>query len=353
MRITRRHFINYAVGGGVLALLKQGIGYAHAQEFVREDVRTPINIIIPKDYQPPRDDYSGRYRAKLSRAALEYLEENYSERRLPVWEVTFDEVDLEKRVTNIVHWIMLAVQKYVDIYPLDPAWILAQIMKESYFYEFAISKALAVGICQFIQPTAKAHGILCAGDKPSHSRPPYKLPSYAGSLKKYYRFRRERRKYERSNEPRPHLSEREAIKIIAEGKAGQYQKTARKYLKFWEKVAEYDRKVVQARDQYREYLEANVKGRDIFDDNDLRMILKFDERFTYKKPILAMVKMLSKGLRARNGNIVAATVGFNAGLSSTKGFGAYEPYGRIPASEQATTYISHVLINHYEIVRRM
>ena len=41
------------------------------------------------------------------------------------------------------------------------------------------------------------------------------------------------------------------------------------------------------------------------------------------------------------------------GLSSTLAEGMYEPYGKIPANEQATTYLSHVLINHYEITRRM
>ena len=352
MSITRRHFLTTAASGVALSFIKTPGVWASSSAFTGQNA-SPINIIVPRDYQPPTDDPGGEYRFKLVRATLEYLENAYSVRPLPVWDKVFSQVDLEKRVTNIVHWVMKAVKAHVSVYPMDPAWIVAQIMKESYFYEFAISRALAVGICQFIQPTAKSHDILCAGDKSAHGKPPYKQAHLAGKVQEYYRLRRERRRYAKSGKPKPELTQEKAVRLIAAGKSANYQKSAKAHLSYWKKLADYDAKVTKARDQYRQYLQANIRGKDIFNNRDLNMILNFDERFTYKKPIFAMVKMLTKALRARNGNIIAASVGFNAGLSSTRAYGAYEPYGQIPAIEQTTTYISHVLINHYEITRRM
>ncbi len=352
MAISRRQFLTVAGSGLALSFLNSPGGAAWASVRGIRPV-SPINIIVPRDYQPPIAGDTRNYQFKLVRASLSYLEDEYSVRSLPVWGKPFGAVDLEKRVTNIVYWVMKAVKAHLNIYPLDPAWIVAQIMKESYFYEFAISSALAIGICQFIQPTAKSHGILCAGDRAAHGKSPYKYPRLAKKVREYYQLKRERRRYAKSKKPSPELTQQKAVQLIASGKTTGYQKTAQAHLAYWKKIAEYDKKVTRARDQYRQYLQANIQGKDIFNNRDLQAILNFDERFTYRKPVFAMVEMIARGLRSRKGNILAASVGFNAGLSSTKDFGAYEPYGQIPAIEQATTYISHVLINHYEITRRM
>ncbi|MFQ5585014.1 MAG: transglycosylase SLT domain-containing protein, partial [Calditrichia bacterium] len=305
------------------------------------------------DYAPPIGPENKEYQFKLARATLDFLEKNFSATPIPVWNKRFSEVDLEKRITNIVYWVIEGVRLHRKLYPLDPVWIIAQIMKESYFYEFAVSKALAVGICQFVQPTAQSYKMLCAGTKPEHAQAPFKLPEFAAKAQEYYRLRQERSRYRRKQKPPQSWSLEEALRIIQSGEVKAHQKAAGDYLAYLEKVKSFDDKVVQARDDFRKYLRANVEGLDIFNKADLTFILNFDERFTYKKPVFSMVKMLALGLKARNGNILAATVAYNAGLSSTLGNGMYKRYGTIPAIEQTTTYLSHVLINHYEISERM
>ena len=66
-----------------------------------------------------------------------------------------------------------------------------------------------------------------------------------------------------------------------------------------------------------------------------------------------MIKMLANALVSRNGNILAATIAYNAGLSSTRDGGMYARYGKIPSIRESTTYLSHVLINHHEMVSRL
>jgi hypothetical protein len=232
-------------------------------------------------------------------------------------------------------------------------WILAQIMKESYFNEFAVSRSLAVGVCQFILQTAKAHDMLCGGERQEHFSYPHQMPEFAGKAHEYYKIRNAKRNHRRNNRPARQFILEEALQIIYSGGTDDYRQEAGEYLFYLDKLKEYDEKMRQAQESYRTYLLVNVEGKDIFSESDLEFILSFDERFSYKKPIFAMVEMMTRGLRARNGNILAATIGYNAGLNSTIDDGMYKPYGKIPAIEESTTYLSHVLINHYEITRRI
>ncbi len=349
---SRRVFLKTAGNACLLSLADLRTLLAD-QSLSHKSAPSLVNIIIPRNYTPPIGSSKKNYSYKLTNATLTVLKDNFTHTPMPVWRKTYSEIDFEKRVTNIVYWVMEAISRHQKIYPLDPAWIVAQIMKESYFYEFAISQALAVGICQFIQPTAQEYNMLCAGEKSAHRYPPYKLGEFAEKAREYYRLREERSNFRRSEKPRQELNLEEALHIIHTADTSGFRKTAGEQLNYMEKLREFDEKVLQTREDYREYLLANLENRNIFDDNDLSFILNFDERVTYKKPVFAMVEMVAKGLRARSGNILAAAAGYNAGLYSTLDDGMYKPYGRIPPIEQSTTYLSHVLINYYEICKRL
>lgn len=346
--MDRKSFIA-TLGSGTLLTLA-GYTAANAGEI---PALTPINVIIPRDYQPPVGNNSEAYQKKLVRATLDVLETHYSDHPVPVWEKPFATIDFEKRLTNIVYWLMVGIRQQMKVYPLDPAWLIAQMMKESFFYEFAVSRALAVGICQFIQPTAISYDMLCAGSKEAHAQAPHLLPELAGSADLYYQIRTERRRYRRGQKPGKMFDLEEALQTIAFGSGSSDQAAAQKQLDYINKNTEFDLAVDEARDNYRKYLQENVAGRDIFSPADLEFLVGFDERFTYKKPIISMAKMMASAVRARGGNILAATIGYNAGLSSTIGTGRYKRFGRIPAIEQSTNYISHILINHYEILEKL
>lgn len=353
MMKNRRFFLKTA--GAMLALSLTDVQEVAAREIDPTlPGAAPVNVIIPKNYAPPSAVSPSNYRRKLTNAILSYLEANYGGSTLPVWRKNFSEIDLEKRVYNISYWLLQAVQTHKKIYPLDPVWIMAMIMKESYFYEFAVSSSLAVGICQFVQPTAEEYDMLCASTKPAHHRAPFKKPHLASRVDQYYDIRSERRKYRRNNRPAKRFTLEETLEIISSGDSAAHKNAAAAYLAYIQKSEDYNTRRRQARDEFKEYLQANVEGRSIFNDKDLQFILGFDERFTYKKPIHGMVKMMARALRARNGNILAASVGYNAGLSTTKEEdGVYKLYGKIPAIEQSTQYLSHVLVNHFEIMKRM
>ena len=347
MSLDRKDFIKGLGSGLILALANASP--AEAREM--QDL-TPINVIIPRNYQFPSGAASKDYSKRLVNATVGFLKDHYPN-KVPVWNKPFTEVDFDKRLTNIVYWLMVGVNRHKNIYPVDPVWAIAQMMKESYFYEFAVSTALAVGICQFIQPTALSYDMLCAGISPNHKRPPYVRTELANKAAEYYQIRNDRRRYRRQNKPKKRFSLTEALEIIQSGKVGKHRDAAAKHLEYLRQVDGYDKARSKARDDFRTYLRANVEGRDIFNPKDLAYIVNFDERFTYKKPVLSMVKMLAEGLRARNGNILAATIAYNAGLNSTLGVGRYKRFGRIPAIEQSTTYLSHILVNHYELLERM
>jgi len=147
MGYNRRFFLKGMGSGALLALIDPGSLLANQRGAYNID-KSQITVIIPEDYAPLGNYSAKDFQYRLTRAILDVLQNNFSNQAMPVWGKYFHEVDLEKRVTNIIYWVLEAVQESRRIYPVDPVWILAQIMKESYYYEFAVSRSLAVGICQ-------------------------------------------------------------------------------------------------------------------------------------------------------------------------------------------------------------
>jgi soluble lytic murein transglycosylase-like protein len=101
-------------------------------------------------------------------------------------------------------------------------------------------------------------------------------------------------------------------------------------------------------------LQANYENRSIFNDQDVRFFYRFDQRVTYRKPIQGMIQIMAENLRARSGNILAATAAYNAGLSQTyTGRSGYQPFGRIPPFQETVAYLSRIVVNHHEIAKRI
>ncbi len=349
MKITKRNFLKSLVLSSFVPY-----NYKLNYQLTTDELYTPVNVIIPGDYQPPVDPEG---LSRLKNATLNFFEKNYQNVTLTFWNKKLAEIDLEKRLDNIIYWLAIAIEKHKSIYPVDPAWVIAQIIAESFLYEFAISNDLAVGICQFIPNTAKSFNMVYAGSLPEHSQPPYLLPEYANKVNDYYRLKRQKRNFLNNNKPDDLFTLEETLEIIAQDNISDLSSArAEQQINFGNKLKEFDEKISLCVTQYREYLEVNIKrgeeNRDIFEEIDF--FVGFDERFTYKKPISAMVEMLARGLKARNGNILTAAAGYNAGLRSTYiNENVYKRYGKIPSFDETTVYLSRIIANHYEIVKRI
>jgi soluble lytic murein transglycosylase-like protein len=316
-----------------------------------------VNIVVPDNYNPFARTSRTTYRAKLTKATLRFVEQGYGGRNMPIWGKRPDQVDLEKRVSNLAYWVLAGVEQHAGIWPMDPAWVMAQMMAESFFYEFAISWAFAVGPCQFIPDTARGYGMLVAGDKPEHFASPYAKAELAPRYKDYLQARSKlsdlRRSYAAEGilppEKAGEKSWRETLREILDGGTSK----AERYLEYLELAERHNQELDAARNDFTDYMRANFEGRDIFRKEDNNFLKTFDGRVFYREPCSSMVRMLAEGLRARSGNIIAAAASYHAGLSSTRDIGCYEPYGRLPPIESTVTYVSRILVNHHEIVERM
>ncbi len=351
MNLSRRKAM---AGIAAAALSPLFLGPKYEAEAAKAAQGSPISIIISRDWDPLAGvGPEQRYIASMTKAVLSYIKDAHGRSKLPIWGRPASEIDLNKRVANIAYWTLKAVRAHRAVYPVDPVWVLAQIMSESFYYEYAISGAFAVGVCQFIPPTARSFGMLCAGDKPEHAGTGYKDTNMMGRYLDYVKVRSELKALRRANRHFDRNHRDRALSLLEALVNNKELADAPEHLAYLTKAAQLQEEMNQARRDFRAYLKANFKGKSIFNTTDLRYLRGFDERVTYRKPVDSMVLMLARGLRARKGNILASAAGFHAGLSNTRDKGAYGDYGRIPSFESTVNYISRVLVNHHEIRQRM
>lgn len=341
--MNRRHFLQ-VLGAGTLATGALVSSLPVAAKPLRFLLGRSDIITLNKEKQ-----------ARLTRAVLETLDANFGSLPLQFWNQPFSRIDFEKRLTNIVHWVDRSVREHRDLHPVDPLWVMAQIMAESLFYEFALSPALAAGICQFMPSTAtRDYNMIIAGSLPEHRLPPYRLLEHADALDRYNQAIRERGQYEKESRGDLHFGLESALETLASQGGRDAAEKAEAQLKRMENLETHREQIRSARKDYVAYIETNITElgkRDLF--GNTTFFQRFDERFTYHKPINAMVHMLANSLRVRNGNMLAAAAAYNAGLSRTFTREAlYTRYGVLPNFSETSTYLGRILANYEEIAQR-
>lgn len=293
------------------------------------------------------------FSTSLSASVQSFLAETYPKGKLPVWNKPLSQIDMGLRIPAIAAQVTKSVARHANIFPVDPCWIMGQMMAESFFHEFAISSALAVGPCQFISSTAKGYGLLCADARTVHSAPVKRLDlesAFAQASELRTRIGSLRRKHaDLFRRPSKVLRA-----VLAAQTKGHTLKGSEAYGPALDLMDRLQSDYAQARTNYRHFLEENFKGRSIFVPQDVLFFEQFEQRVLYHHAIDAMVRMMAENLRARGGNILAATAGYNAGLGNTTyAAGVYATYGRIPNFGETVDYVSRILINHHEISRRI
>jgi hypothetical protein len=289
----------------------------------------------------------------LAQATLAFVIENYATGNLPVWKKPLGQVDLHARIPQIATHVIQGVIRHAAIYPVDPCWIMAQMMAESFFHEFAVSSALAVGPCQFMAPTARGYGMICAdahGMPSGSTRRPDLEPEF-----KLAEAAREQSRALRREQPDLFNNPSKLLRTVLNAQAsGTPLPSAGTLALALDRMDLVQAQYAQARDNCRMYLEENFRGRSIFDSADAAFFERFDQRVLYAHSIGAMVRMMAEHMRARRGNILAAAAGYNSGLGNTEAkSGVYALYGRIPSFGETVDYVSKIVVNHHEISRRM
>ena len=349
MNIPRRSLLKAALAPLLLPLLT-----SEAQASVPLSDISEIRIIQTKDPARILERVSAPgFAHSMAQSTLAFLIESYPKCNLPVWKKPLSEIDLHSRIPEICTHVVQSVLRHASIYPVDPCWIMGQMMAESFFYEFAVSSALAVGPCQFIAATAKGYGLVCADE---HGQPPgfARREDLEPEFKQAGTYRTQMRAL-RKEQPELFGSPAKLLRTLVNAQAaGKPLSAAGTYALALDRMDLLQAKYTTARDNCRLYLSENFRDRSIFSPQDAAFFEKFDQRVLYSHSINAMVRMMAENLRSRSGNILAATAGYNAGLGNTDSkSGVYTSFGRIPNFAETVEYVSRILVNHYEISRRM
>lgn len=327
---------------------------AWASDLSQPEYDPEISIILPpKPDSLPTGASLDNYQYCLYRAVLDFIYDHYSGKPMPVWGKAPEEVDLETRINNVTYWVLRSVQKHSATYFVDPAWIMAQIMEESFFYEFAVSWSFASGICQFTLPTAESFGMVTPRTS-GIAEEKLNQPEKAKALDRLNALRKRKNKVRSKNKKLFYNQSKLFKESLRHHLRGTTLTRAESWLDALQEMDSLKESIQSNRKEYRNFLRSNYKGKDIFDHKDLNFLLQFDERVIYKKPIEAMIKIMTRYMKGRNGNILAATAGYNSGLSRTYyPHAVYKPYGRIPNYDETVSYVSKIVVNHYEIVQRL
>ena len=346
-KINRRNFLVAGSGLAISTLSLETMSQNNSPSLSHD---TSLSFLISRGTS---FELSDNDRVKLERAVFDFLKTHYSGMSLQFWQQPFEQIDFENRLTNIIYWINKAVKHHESLYPVDPIWVLSQIKAESLFCEFALSRSLAAGICQFMPYTARAgHQMIVAGDLPAHHLAPYKKPELANSLQQYEALIKKRNDFIKTNKSANFFSLEKALNYMTQGQ--EAPEVAQKQLDYLAEISEINSKITEAKENYVDYLETNITElgkRDLF--GQTAFFSQFDERLTYQKPIFAMVKMLANALRVRSGNILSASAAYNAGLSNTwTSQPIYTQYGLMPAYEETSLYVSKIVANYEEISQR-
>jgi hypothetical protein len=311
-----------------------------------------LQFLVPADYRPPPPD-DAEYLRKLVKATLRYIEYFADGQNIALWNKPFAEVDFQKRLDLMVPEITKALTTAAK-YPVDPAWLLAQIFIESRFYEFAISSSLAFGPCQFLMSTANLFGLGCAGNRiatvpESGIRENTELVELVDRYEEAVRLLRD---FRRSKSRFQSIRVADVFKRIVDGDSG-LRAMAEEYLEFERQEESLRVNVTETRTRYVERVLELVRDLDIFNPADQRFLETFDQRFTYRS-LTAMVAYMGEELAKFNGNIVAATAAYNAGRSSAMDRKhPFLRYGRIPGIEETSLYVSRIMNSYSEISQRM
>lgn len=315
-KVSRRDFLTGAssiAAAGAAGLLLNG-----CLSFVQ---RSPVTLLLPATYESPSGLSGWWYEGRLRDAAISLIKIQYEpDRTVPLWKERFSDINfiLEERIDKLSAWACEGARRSKKTYSVDPALLMAGMYVESRFYEYAISSALAVGVSQFIAHTAreKPYEMICAGDLPEHHAPPFQMTEYAGAQQQYEQFIRELR--EIRNEQK---------------KTGKHHDTTNLELA-----------IMKARQDFNTYFLTNVARKSVLDDGDTEFLSGFDQRSVYEHAVPSMAQFIAANLKAKNGNVLAAWAGYNAGLGNTRGNGFLKPYGSLPNGGTATYAQEIVLI---------
>ena len=294
--------------------------------FVQE---SPVTILLPKNYEPPRGLSGWWYEWRLRDATMDFIKSQYAPNSIvPIWKERFSDINftLDARIDELSAWACKAARRVKNIHSIDPALLMAGMYVESLFYEYAVSSVLAVGACQFIAPTARAkpYKLICAGELHKHHAPPFRLTEYAGAQQQY------------------ELAARELREIRNENKqTGKKQNTAK-----------LEAAIEKARLEFKHYFLANVADKSLLDDDDRDFLNTFDQRTLPEHAVPAMARYIAGSLKARNGNVLAAWSAYNAGLGSTAASGYLKKYGKLPNGDTAT-YAEKIVLVAEDLNRRI